>query len=79
MLSKPPSPPVTASKQAVRFAEDADASEFVPLGYALQQKQRRESKTQFLRKQQERRAHEEERRKMEAERAQWAAERSARE
>ena len=89
MPSSPPaiSPsPSSSSKQGVRFAESADPSELVPLGYALRQKKQREEKAQFLRQQQEQRAlederrkMEDERRKMEAERAEWARERAQRE
>ena len=61
----------SSSRRGVRFAENFDKEDQVPLGYILRHRKRREEKTLFLRREQERRKHEEERIRHEAERQQW--------
>ena len=86
MPSEPPmpsssevvSPALTAiqssTRRGVRFAENVDKEDSVPLSYILRHKKRREEKTLFLQQEQIRREHEEEKLKHEAERQQWEQE-----
>jgi len=67
-----PTPPST--RRGVRFAENLDKDDSVPLSYVLRHKKRREEKTLFLQREQERREHEEEKLRHEAERQQWEQE-----
>ncbi len=63
-----------STRRGVRFAENVDKEDSVPLGYILRHRKRREEKTLFLRQERERREHEEEKLKHEAERQQWEQE-----
>ncbi|KAH9965922.1 hypothetical protein BC827DRAFT_780159 [Russula dissimulans] len=65
---------ISSSRRGVRFAEDVDKEDQIPLGYVLRHRKRREAKTLFLQREQERRQHEEEKRRHEAERQQWVQE-----
>ncbi|KDQ64562.1 hypothetical protein JAAARDRAFT_28206 [Jaapia argillacea MUCL 33604] len=81
--------PQRRAKQGVHFAEpekdsDDDATDRIPLGYAMRVKKQREEKARFLRDEKERRLlederkkQEEERRKHEAERREWEREKKA--
>ncbi len=85
---KPSDPPMSSSevvtptptsslppiRRGVRFAENVDKEDSVPLGYILRHRKRREEKTLFLRRERERREHEEEKLRHEAERQQWEQE-----
>jgi hypothetical protein len=62
---------VPSTRRGVRFAENVDKEDSVPLGYILRHRKRREEKTIFLQRERERRDHEEEKLKHEAERQQW--------
>lgn len=64
----------SSSRRGVRFAENVDKEDQVPLGYVLRHRKRREEKTLFLQREQERRGHEEEKLRHEAERQQWEKE-----
>ena len=61
-------------RRGVRFAENVDKEDSVPLGYILRHKKRREEKSLFLQQERERREHDEERLRHEAERQQWEQE-----
>jgi hypothetical protein len=63
-----------STRRGVRFAENVDKDDSVPLGYILRHKKRREEKTLFLQRERERRDHEEEKLRHEAERQQWEQE-----
>jgi hypothetical protein len=63
-----------STRRGVRFAEDVDKEDSVPLGYILRHRKRREEKTLFLQRERERREHEEEKLKHDAERQQWEQE-----
>ena len=62
------------TRRGVRFAENVDKEDAVPLGYILRHRKRREEKTLFLQRERERREHEEEKLRHEAERQQWEQE-----
>ncbi|KAI0307156.1 hypothetical protein B0F90DRAFT_1813953 [Multifurca ochricompacta] len=62
---------VSSSRRGVRFAENVDKEDQVPLGYILRHRKRREEKALFLQREQERRRHDEDRSRHEAERQQW--------
>lgn len=62
------------TRRGVRFAENVDKEDSVPLGYILRHRKRREEKTLFLQREKERREHEEEKLRHEAERQQWEQE-----
>jgi len=64
----------SSSRRGVRFAENFDKEDQIPLGYILRHRKRREEKTLFLQREQERREHEEEKIRHEAERQQWEKE-----
>lgn len=64
----------SSSRRGVRFAENVDKEDQIPLSYVLRHQKRREEKTLFLQREQERREHEEERLRHEAERQQWEQE-----
>jgi hypothetical protein len=66
--------PLPSTRRGVRFAENVDKEDSVPLGYILRHKKRREEKTLFLQRERERREHEEEKLRHEAERQQWEQE-----
>ena len=77
--SDPPMTPALTStlpstRRGVRFAENVDKEDAVPLGYILRHRKRREEKTLFLQRERERREHEEEKLRHEAERQQWEQE-----
>lgn len=61
-------------RRGVRFAENVDKEDSVPLGYILRHRKRREEKSLFLQQERERREHDEERLRHEAERQQWEQE-----
>lgn len=63
-----------STRRGVRFAENVDKEDSVPLGYILRHRKRREEKTLFLQRERERREHEEEKLRHEAERQQWEQE-----
>ena len=63
-----------STRRGVRFAENVDKEDSVPLGYILRHRKRREEKSLFLQRERERREHEEEKLKHEAERQQWGQE-----
>ncbi|KAI9507922.1 hypothetical protein F5148DRAFT_46816 [Russula earlei] len=65
---------VSSPRRGVRFADNLDKEDQVPLGYVLRHRKRREEKTLFIQREQERREHEEEKRRHEAERQQWEQE-----
>jgi hypothetical protein len=65
---------VSSSRRGVRFAENVDKEDQVPLGYILRHRKRREEKALFVQRQQTHREHEEERLRHEAERQQWEKE-----
>lgn len=65
-------PPPT--RRGVRFAENVEKEDAIPLGYILRHRKRREEKTLFLQRERERREHEEEKLRHEAERQQWEQE-----
>ena len=62
------------TRRGVRFAENVDKEDSVPLGYILRHRKRREERTLFLQRERERREHEEEKLRHEAERQQWEQE-----
>src|SRR6266852_2727586 len=84
--SDPPMPPppeavtpaltsaLPSTRRGVRFAENVDKEDAVPLGYILRHRKRSEEKTLFLQRERERREHEEEKLRHEAERQQWEQE-----
>jgi hypothetical protein len=63
-----------STRRGVRFAENVEKDDSIPLGYILRHKKRREEKTLFLQRERERREHEEEKLRHEAERQQWEQE-----
>jgi hypothetical protein len=65
---------VPSPRRGVRFAENVEKDDTIPLGYILRHRKRREEKTLFLRRERERRDHEEEKLRHEAERHQWEQE-----
>ena len=65
---------VPSTRRGVRFAENVDKEDSIPLGYILRHQKRREEKTLFLQREKERREHEEEKLRHEAERQQWEQE-----
>jgi hypothetical protein len=65
---------VSSSRRGVRFAENVDKEDQVPLGYILRHRKRREEKTLFLQRERARREHEEEKLRHDAERQQWEKE-----
>jgi hypothetical protein len=67
-------PALPSTRRGVRFAENVDKEDSVPLGYILRHRKRREAKTVFLQRERERREHEEEKLRHEAERQQWEQE-----
>jgi len=72
--STPAAAAPSSSRRGVRFAENVDKEDQVPLGYILRHRKRRDEKTLFLQREQERREHEEEKLRHEAERQQWEKE-----
>lgn len=64
----------SSTRRGVRFAENVDKEDSVPLSYVLRHRKRREEKTLFLQQEQIRREHEEEKLRHEAERQQWEQE-----
>ncbi|KAI0318705.1 hypothetical protein OF83DRAFT_1114529 [Amylostereum chailletii] len=75
--SSPTAPDSAGTKRGVRFAENIDKEDQVPLGYVMRVQKKREEKARFLREERERRRQEEDRLKFEAERQQWEEERRA--
>jgi hypothetical protein len=65
---------LSSPRRGVRFAENVDKEDSVPLGYILRHRKRREEKSLFLQQERERREHDEERLRHEAERQQWEQE-----
>jgi len=63
-----------STRRGVRFAENVDKDDSVPLGYILRHRKRREEKSLFLQQERVRREHEEEKLRHEAERQQWEQE-----
>jgi hypothetical protein len=74
VMTPAPTAAVSSSRRGVRFAENVDKEDQVPLGYILRHRKRREEKTLFLQREQVRREHEEEKLRHEAERQQWEKE-----
>ena len=73
-MAPPSTATVSSSRRGVRFAENVEKEDQVPLGYILRHKKRREEKILFLQREQERREHEEEKLKHEVERQHWEQE-----
>ncbi|KAI0068598.1 hypothetical protein BV25DRAFT_15598 [Artomyces pyxidatus] len=63
-------------RRGVRFAENVEKEDHVPLGYVQRHQKQRERRAKLALQEQERRRHEEERMKHEAERRQWEQERA---
>ena len=64
----------SSTRRGVRFAENVDKEDSVPLSYVLRHRKRRQEKTLFLQQEQIRREYEEEKLRHEAERQQWEQE-----
>ncbi|KAI0005024.1 hypothetical protein BJV74DRAFT_319281 [Russula compacta] len=74
VMAPPSTATVSSSRRGVRFAENVEKEDQVPLSYILRHRKRREEKILFLQREQERREHEEEKLRHESERQHWEQE-----